>query len=910
MPSQAVQDAIARMSVAKTKAQTGAMAAKVQAQGGSVKKGGPSILSRIFDVISRPMYAVDEPIARLAEGKGVGDVARGVVSGLAGKSKTDVGSIIERGHGGAFQSINRNKPLKAGLSLVGDVLTDPLTYVGGGVVKAGGEGLAKTAKLGAIAEHFAKPETIRAIEEAGQVAKGTKEAGYAAKGVDVAEKEKTIAKAVGKGESAARRAAYPEALKAGEAAYAGAKTDAPGKVVLKMFGKPVAESEKAYSAVAKAGKAVAGTKAGALANEAFRTSFKFPEMTNVIKRESQLRGIAKAEQDMRGVKSIFKDLKPHELELVTHAAEKGPVTNPITSEVATSSLHGVKAENGKDLGTYVDEARKILDERLQHEVDTGVHLDKKTGRPLTFSEARRENYVPHYYKTAENDAQALKKLKAIGADRPGFTMPRSIESLAHAKSLGLDPVLPIDDILMKRIGASHGGIARAEWSKQVAEHFGVDTNNNEVKKLFATKEGRANLKELGYKSVDSPYVPKTTLFPAHIADSYKAMEAMHGSDKLVGEFLKHFDKVQNQWKFWNTAANPGHHVRNLVGDAWNNFVLGGVTNPERYATAGKIVYGDPEKVAVKVGERTFSGTDILRHNVEAGAKPGFTLGELQADPSGGLGKAYHGFKGTVGNIAEKREDFTRMANFIEQFKKEGANLTKDSTEKDIREAASRAGAKVRKINIDYGDMTDFEKTKLKRIMPFYTWTRKNLPLQLEALALHPGRVATIPKGQAAIQRLLGTDKGYNAGPLDSIPKWLKEMSPIDLGGSKFGVPALPFNDIGKFAEGGKSGVLRNLLSQTNPAIRIPVEQAMGQAAFSGAPVGSNTSYLASQLSPVNQIYKLLTGKQKVMSPQTLNYLTGAGVYKVTPGQQAAELRRQQVPLKASIRNAKKKAAGG
>lgn len=912
MPADPAAVARAQASLTKSQAQAGAM-------GVSAKKGGPSVLSRIFDVISRPLYGVGEGIARASEARNPGDIGKGILGGLAGKNKTDIGDALLRGaehNPGNLLSgaiIHNRGNLRTIAGLVGDVALDPTTYMGAGIVKDVGEGSLKAAKMAGIAEHFAKPEVLKTIEEGGQAVRAAKEAKYATKGVDVATKEKSIADAVRKGEGVARRAAYPEALKAGETAADALKTAQPGgKVVLKFAGKPIAESEKLYQGASKVGKAITATKLGDTANKAFRTAAVFPELTNVLKRETQLRGLARAEQETRASLNFFKGLKPHELEMVTHAAEAGPVAD--ASGVAkASSLHGQLAENGKDLGTYVDHMREVMDTRLRDEVASGVHRDLKTGRPLTFDEARKENYVPHYYKNAADEAEAFKKLKAIGPDKPGFTMPQKIESLAHAKSLGMDPEVQADRILARRIVASHKGIARADWSKGVAENFGVDLAGNEGRKLFYGKEGKARLKELGYKGVDSPYVPKTMMFPAHIADSYKAMEAAHSTDAIAQTFLRHFDKVQNEWKFWNTAANPGHHIRNMVGDAWNNFVLGGVKNPDRYKQAGQLVYGDPEKFAMKVGDRTLSGADVLRHQIESGAKPAFTMGELAT----GTDKSFlQGFKGKVANMAEKRENFTRTANFIEQFKKAGAHLTKDSTEAEIKAAASKAGERVRHINIDFGDLTDFEKTKMKRAIPFYTWSRKNLPLQIEALAMHPGRVAAIPKGTAAIQRIMGTDNGYNANPLDTIPKWLKEMSTIQLsrgdsgGGPSFLNPALPFGDIGKFTEGGKSGVLRNLISQTNPLFRIPVEQGFGQKAFSGAPVGGNLEYAAGQISPLNQIYKLITGKQKVMSPQTLNYLTGAGIQKITPAQQSSELHRQQQPLTKAIKAIRNKAKQG
>ena len=50
---------------------------------------------------------------------------------------------------------------------------------------------------------------------------------------------------------------------------------------------------------------------------------------------------------------------------------------------------------------------------------------------------------------------------------------------------------------------------------------------------------------------------------------------------------------------------------------------------------------------------------------------------------------------------------------------------------------------VDKLLFDYSDVTKFETQVMKRIFPFYTWLRKNIPLQLELLAEKPQRYARL-----------------------------------------------------------------------------------------------------------------------------------------------------------------------
>lgn len=883
-----------------------AKAAQVAALGGKVKHGGPSILSRIVDVISRPLYATAEPVARVFEGKGAGDIAKGVVGGLAGKNKTDYGSVIERGakYNSILNSLNKNKIAKTAVSLGANVLLDPTTYVGAGLIKSGGEQAAKTAGFRAIAEHLALPESVKAITEATDAAKLAKLEKATVAGHD-AEKTARVVKQAGKD---AARAANKELMTTakdtvGKAAYEAAKTDAPGKVVLKFAGKHVAELEKPYAGLAKLGKIVGNTEVGGALSKAFRTAETFPETTNALRRKVQLAGLAHAEEDTKAMAKYFSDLTKDEKKMVTRAIEAGP------TESAASHLHGVEAANGKDLGTYVDEAKRILGSHFDDEHDAGI-FRHKDGRLKQIDESFTENYVPHYYqgggKKLQELAKAGKKL-AVGTEKPGFTQKRVIETLADAKAVGLDPIEEIDHILAKRTGAHYSSLARAKYSHGVAKEFGTDFGKTLTKK---------QAENLGVVNIPgSPYIHNNIYFPEKIADSIKAIDEMHTKNELYNTFLKHFDKVQNHWKFTATGVNPGHHFRNMIGDVWNNFAIGGVKNPDRYRQAAEVVLGNSDNFSMKVGEATLNRAQLLMHNLEAGAKPSFTAEEFGKDPT-----FLRGLKGKIASGSEKREEFTRMAHFIDAFKDEGKAIKANSPTlaKDLQEAADRAGARVRHANIDFGDITPFEKNVMKRAMPFYTWSRKNIPLQLEALAMHPGRIAAIPKGTAAIQTLMGTNQGgYNSlGVMDTIPKWLKQLSSVRLQGegqgknSIYWTPTLPFDDISKFTEGGTAGVFGNMLSMLSPVGKVPIELGTGKSVFTGAPRQTGAGYAAGQVPMLNQIYKMISGKQKVLSPQTLNYLAGAGVQEVTPGQVAGETYRQQSDLNKTLKALRTKAKKG
>src|SRR5687768_1887804 len=101
---------------------------RVETLGGKKKKGGPSVVSRVFDVLSRPSYAINEGIRRVqkagkrGDSNPLDDFFKGAGSGLAGKDKTSFAHVLEEGGmAGGWQ--------RSALGLAGDIFLDPTTYM-------------------------------------------------------------------------------------------------------------------------------------------------------------------------------------------------------------------------------------------------------------------------------------------------------------------------------------------------------------------------------------------------------------------------------------------------------------------------------------------------------------------------------------------------------------------------------------------------------------------------------------------------------------------------------------------------------------------------------------------------------------------------------------------------------------
>jgi hypothetical protein len=205
--------------------------------------------------------------------------------------------------------------------------------------------------------------------------------------------------------------------------------------------------------------------------------------------------------------------------------------------------------------------------------------------------------------------------------------------------------------------------------------------------------------------------------------------------------IRGFDRVQNWWK-GQVLISPSYHIRNMVGNYWNNF-LAGVKDPTRYENAMELQLGKKgRKVITEAGE-TITGKTILKEANKRGVLGqgwyGADIAQTLQQEVGGISKLKkllpweqqnYAFKFNR-KVGEVIENNARLAHFIDKVAK---GFSYDD-----------AARSVKTFLFDYSDLTPTEKNVFKRLFPFYTWSRKNLPLQLENLALQPEKFAAVPK---------------------------------------------------------------------------------------------------------------------------------------------------------------------
>jgi uncharacterized protein YdcH (DUF465 family) len=169
------------------------------------------------------------------------------------------------------------------------------------------------------------------------------------------------------------------------------------------------------------------------------------------------------------------------------------------------------------------------------------------------------------------------------------------------------------------------------------------------------------------------------------------------------------------------------------------------------------------------------------------------------------------------------DNTARLATFIEAFEnpKFLTNLGVDN-----------AGDAVRKILFDPSDLTDFEKKVMKRIIPFYTFTKKNLAYHISNLGENGRRYHRLMKGYKEM------NDNITGGNYDTMADYLKENLYIPFpalgkdGEYKMLRSNLPFGQLLDMA----SNPLQSIMSSTGPMPRSLYELASGVNTFTGRPI--------------------------------------------------------------------------
>ena len=437
----------------------------------------------------------------------------------------------------------------------------------------------------------------------------------------------------------------------------------------------------------------------------------------------------------------------------------------------------------KNIGKLVETAGqggKLTDEELTAVQKATGFIGKNITEPEKLagvSPAEVANYFPR--KAEREGVEHLLKFggKRLSLSLGGAEKGRKFVTQTAGEAAGVAYKEPLEALAIR---ASKSEAARANQGF-LKKLIGGEVKDIDGNPLLAPIKGvvEDGYEEFSLKSLKGFQAPKEAV--KEIEKYYKTFI----SDDATNALLKFYDKGLGVWKGSVTSLFPAFHIRNAIGNL-SNMWLGGFnpTSLPKLATAAKIQRGK---------EVVINGTKVTRELVAELGLSG--RGQFGADIPKVLGDVL-GQK----NIAQKLNPFERgrqAGTLIEDNSKIAFFIDRLSKGDNVEQAV----AQTKKYLFDYTSLTDFEKNVMRRVVPFYTWMRNNVPLQIESLIKKPGKQALIAKSFSNLSPLTEEQKS-------ALPTYLTEGLTASRGETEEGDlkllygSGLPFEDLGRLNRGG------------------------------------------------------------------------------------------------------------
>lgn len=443
-------------------------------------------------------------------------------------------------------------------------------------------------------------------------------------------------------------------------------------------------------------------------------------------------------------------------------------------------------ENPDSLKTASEGVKKTVN-TLDKVYKTLLTESKKVGLKV----GEIEHYAPHI-RTKESFMNNMKSQFGLGAKEFGkgsIEKGRKMKgTLKELEKKGIEIFEKNPAIQYAKKGQTYAkAITSAEFANEVKKFAikdGVDVTNSLLKGMkFAPEQA---------KVIDNFY------------QGVKPEE--------LNAIFKTFDKVQNWWKA-QALVSPSYHTRNSAGNLWNNYLAG--VNPAMYGKAGMIQSGK-----MKAPELVEEMKKLGVINEGWYAKD---IGEEVVNRVKGTGN----WKTKINPLSQENAAF-KLNKKAGSAVENNARMAHYLSKREAGMTAEEAAQSVKKYLFDYGDLTSFEKNVMKRVFPFYTWTRKNLPVQLEALFTQPNKMVLPHK---VIRDL---EAGTEAPNEKYMGHYIKNNIPVrvrinDDGNSEYLLMGnwLPYASAIDLL----SNPLESIVGMTTPFVKTPYEIASNMSTF-------------------------------------------------------------------------------
>jgi len=479
-------------------------------------------------------------------------------------------------------------------------------------------------------------------------------------------------------------------------------------------------------------------------------------------------------------------------------------------------------------------ARRALSEEIDSQLGalrTEFAATKKARRNAAARASRRENRILEHARRLSDDAERLRgqhaKLtedwakgvidEATMLERDGLMAKARVaelEALATVQEKALHDAYGGRDVLAARLGK----LTEPEGEKLV-RHIMKD----------------------GYKKVSEDLaVPEWALDA--LRDQNRMMTP--GRDSPMYDVVRTFDWLTSSFKSW-AVASPGFHARNLFGGLFNNSLANvSMRNYKRFFPAYQEYFNvmrgntglrgrlrgavgaaeDPQTAALalqravrklKTPQEQRAFAEVVNMGLTTHGQ--FTEIHLTSRGQGNLNPFSPSNRLVQANrrVGVGVENFLRGSMAFDRVLKGVVDAERTGNDALLEVARSSAIDDIIKYHFDYDDLSALEAGVARRLIPFYTWTRKNFPLQVEMLLTQPQKYTRYLKLKQNLE--VSEEEGQ------AIPSYIQNQLNIKLpfshnGDDIYWIPDLPFRELTRTID-----PKRGIAASSNPILRAPLE---------------------------------------------------------------------------------------
>jgi hypothetical protein len=526
----------------------------------------------------------------------------------------------------------------------------------------------------------------------------------------------------------------------------------------------------------------------------------------------------KMQSDIAKVEKMAKKLSESDMKMIPYMIEKKYPGKMSAQEFMA------KAGNLPQLQKVAAEVEKVLEGIKKRGVEGGT-----LSNPI-------QNYFPHMVNKLNNDPEAIQAImsdpniqKLLNSSKDKFNQSRkSFDSFASWK----DAISELSEV--------RKGLTDPEDIANIDAKIGQLNDLFEENPIKAVQERyKTNIRSLAMKDMynnfrsDGTLIARDSASPAmktsgeyhplskdeagrlgmqegdlihkEVMDGLKKVDSIF-TDKGINNVVESMNAVTGIWKSLVTTFVPTHHLYNLVGNVANNAMVG--VTPAMYTKAGKLLAKSKagklspteEKVMQKAYDYGVLGGGYKADRFDPIRQQRLKNSKLARIEDKVQNSRFSNVMNGAGNMGD---DLTRMALFLHGTNRAG-NM-------------KGGGEMVRKYLYNYGEQTGADKV-LKIGMPFWNWTKNNVPRQLMEFMQQPRYYATFQK----FQEMLSEDRPGG-------PTWTEDY--LQYGDKKFWNMRLPLQDLT-----GLGSPLDTALNSMNPMAKIPIEMKMNKQFFNDQPI--------------------------------------------------------------------------